>query len=45
MLDLFKLDDDGERVPTQEIAIDQVRALTELMQVSTHRRGASTSSA
>jgi DNA polymerase-3 subunit delta' len=40
VLELIKLDDDGERVPTQEIAIDQVRALTELMQVSTHRRGA-----
>jgi len=40
VLELFKRDDDGERVPTQEIAIDQVRELTELMQVSTHRRGA-----
>ena len=40
VLELSRIDDDGERVPTQEIAIDQVRELTELMQVSTHRRGA-----
>jgi DNA polymerase III subunit delta' len=39
VLDLFDVDDDGDYVPVNEIAIKRVRQVTSMLEVSAHRAG------